>query len=53
MVTACCVEEWLADPEMLPPGVHAPETLAPEVVARIIQTMRSEKVRIDGPDIEL
>ena len=53
MVTACCVEEWLADPEMLPPGVHAPEALAPGVVARIIQTMRSERVRIEGPDIEL
>jgi len=53
MVTACCVEEWLADPEMLPPGVHAPEVLAPRVVARIIQTMRTERVRIEGPDIEL
>ena len=41
------------DPEMLPPGVHAPEALAPGVVARIIQTMRSERVRIEGPDIEL
>jgi len=38
---------------MLPPGVHAPETLAPEVVARIIQTMRSERVRIEGPEIKL
>ncbi len=53
MVTVCCVEEWLADPGMLPVGVHAPETLAPEIVARIIETMRSEKVRIEGPDIEL
>ncbi len=51
MVTACCVEEWLADPEMLPPGVHAPEVLAPEVVGRIIKTMRSERVRIEGPEI--
>jgi len=53
MVTACCVEEWLADPDMLPPGVHAPEVLAPEVVGRIIETMRSERVRIEGPDIRL
>ncbi|RZP10550.1 MAG: hypothetical protein EVA35_02045 [Candidatus Poseidoniales archaeon] len=53
MVTACCVEEWLADPGMLPPGVHAPEALDPEVVARIIDTMRSERVSIEGPDIEL
>jgi len=51
MVTACCVEEWLADPDMLPPGVHAPETLAPEVVGRIIETMRSERVKIEGPEI--
>ena len=51
MVTACCVEEWLADPDMLPPGVHAPEALAPEVVGRIIETMRSERVRIEGPEI--
>jgi len=36
---------------MLPSGVHAPEALAPEVVARIIETMRSERVRIEGPDI--
>ena len=51
MVTACCVEEWLADPDMLPPGVHAPEALAPEVVGRIIKTMRSERVKIEGPEI--
>ena len=51
MVTACCVEEWLDDPDMLPPGVHAPEALAPEVVARIIETMRSERVSIEGPEI--
>ena len=51
MVTVCCVEEWLADPDMLPLGVHAPETLAPEVVGRIIDTMRSERVRIEGPEI--
>ena len=53
MVTACCVEEWLDDPEMLPPGVHAPEALAPEVVARIIETMSSERVSIDGPGISI
>ena len=51
MVTVCCVEEWLADPDMLPPGVHAPETLAPEGVGRIIETMRSERVKIEGPEI--
>ena len=51
MVTACCGEEWLDDHDMLPPGVHAPEVLAPEVVGRIIETMRSERVRIEGPEI--
>ena len=51
MVTACCVEEWLDDPDMLPPGVHAPEALAPEVVARIIGTMRAERVRIEGREV--
>lgn len=51
MVTALCVEEWLSDPEMLPPGVHAPESLSDEVIARIVDSMRSERVRIDGPAI--
>ncbi len=51
MVTALCVEAWLADPEMLPPGVHAPEALSENVVAGIVETMRSERVRIDGPAI--
>lgn len=51
MVTALCVEAWLADPEMLPPGVHAPEVLSDEVIAEIVETMRSERIRINGPEI--
>ena len=51
MVTACCVEAWLSDPEMLPPGVHAPEVLSDVVISDIVDMMRSERIRIDGPDI--
>jgi len=53
LVTVGCVEAWLDNPNMLPPGVHAPEALEPEVVSRIINTMRSERVCIEGPDIVL
>ena len=51
MVTACCVEAWIDDSEMLPTGVHAPEALGDDVIARIVETMKSERVRIVGPDI--
>ena len=51
LVTACCVEAWIDDSEMLPTGVHAPEALGDDVIARIVETMKSERVRIVGPDI--
>jgi saccharopine dehydrogenase-like NADP-dependent oxidoreductase len=51
LVTACCIEAWLADPNMLPAGVHAPEVLSSEVISGIVETMRSVGVRIEGPDI--
>ena len=51
MVTACSVEAWLEDPNMLPLGVHAPETLGSDVIAKIIKTMKLNNIRIDGPEI--
>lgn len=51
MVTALCAQAWLDDPEMLPPGVHAPEELSDEVIAGIVDSMRLHRVRIDGPNI--
>jgi len=49
LVTICCVEEWLNDPNMLPPGVHPPEALSPEAVGRIVSRMIREGVEIEGP----
>lgn len=49
LVTVCCVEEWLNDSNMLPPGVHPPEALSSEVVGRIISRMIQEGVEIEGP----
>ena len=49
LVTICCVEEWLRDPTMLPPGVHPPEAISPEVVRRILARMIHEGVEIEGP----
>ena len=51
MVTACCVAAWLEDPMMLPAGVHAPEVLGNDVIAKIIEAMKADRVRIVGPDI--
>ena len=51
MVTVCCVEAWLEDPMMLPAGVHAPEVLGNDVIAKIIEAMKADRVRIEGPDI--
>ncbi len=46
LVTACCVIAWLDRPEMLAPGVHAPEHLPDEVIRLVIEVMRSEGVSI-------
>ena len=51
MVTACCVEAWMQDPDMLPAGVHAPESLGNDTISNIIKTMKLNNIRIDGPDI--
>ena len=49
LVTVCCVEEWLKDPNMLPAGVHPPEALSPDTVERIVSRLISEGVEIEGP----
>ncbi len=46
LVTVFCVEEWLADLTMLTKGVHAPEDLKLEVIDRIINKMKLNKVSI-------
>ena len=51
LVTICCVEEWLSNPNMLPPGVHPPEALSSNAVQRIMSRMIREGVEIDGPII--
>ena len=49
LVTVCCVEEWLKEPNMLPPGVHPPEALSSDAVRRIVRRMIREGVEIEGP----
>ena len=49
LVTVCCVEEWLKEPNMLPPGVHPPEALSPDAVRGIVYRMIREGVEIEGP----
>lgn len=49
LVTICCVEEWLKNPNMLPPGVHPPEALPHEVIGGIVARMIREGVEIEGP----
>ena len=51
LVTYCCIEEWLDDPEMLPVGVHAPEALSSEVISRIMEKMIERGIEIEGPII--
>ncbi len=46
LVTLCCIQEWLKDPEMLPPGVHPPEALSSEIVGRIVSRMTEEGIEI-------
>jgi len=47
LVTACCAIAWVDRPEMLSPGVHAPEDLPDEVIELVIEVMRSEGVSIE------
>jgi len=51
LVTVCCVEEWIMDPDMLPSGVHPPEALSSDVVRRILSRMAQDGVDIEGPII--
>lgn len=51
LVTLVCIEQWLDNPDMLPPGVHAPETLSEEVLDSILVTMAEERVEVEGPAI--
>ena len=48
LVTVCVVTEWLNDPEMLPAGVHAPESLSSEVISRVMDRMKEEGVSISS-----
>ena len=50
LVTVCCVEEWIADPQMIPIGVHPPEILSTEAVARVLNRMSDYGIVIDGPN---
>ena len=47
LVTACCAIAWIDRPEMLPPGVYAPEDLPDDVIELVIEVMRSEGVSIE------
>ena len=46
LVTSCCAIAWAERPEMLSPGVHAPEDLPDDVIQSVIEVMRSEGVSI-------
>jgi len=52
LVTVCCVEEWLNEPDLLPMGVHPPEALSSEVVERVIARLIQEGVEVIGPLID-
>ena len=53
LVTVCCVEEWLSNPDLLPSGVHPPESMPPESVSRIVSRLIEEGVEVHGPIITL
>ena len=46
LVTSCCAIAWAERPDLLSPGVHAPEDLPDDVIQSIIEVMRSEGVSI-------
>ena len=46
LVTASCVIAWIDRPNMLEPGVFAPEDLPNDVIELVIEVMRSEGVSI-------
>ena len=51
LVTVCCVEEWISDVQMIPIGVHPPEVLSTEAIARILNRMADYGIMIDGPTL--
>ena len=51
LVTAICIEAWIEDSKMLPPGAHAPEVLSDEVLSRVVREMISHGIEITGPRI--
>ena len=51
LVTLGCILSWLKKPDMLPPGVHAPESLPRDVLVSILDLMRDNGVRVSGPEI--
>ena len=51
LATLGCIISWLENPEMLPPGVHPPESLPAEVVKSILDMMKENGVEIYGPNI--
>ena len=50
LVTVCCVEEWIVDPQMIPIGVHPPEILSTEAISRILSRMTDYGIVVDGPN---
>ena len=51
LVTLGCIISWLKDPNMLPCGVHPPESLPREVLISVIELMRVNGIEISGPEI--
>ena len=51
LVTLGCIISWLEDPNMLPFGIHSPESLPREVLISVLELMRVNGVEISGPEI--
>lgn len=49
LVTVGCILAWIENPDMLEPGIHAPESLPTKVVGSIIEMMRENGVEVNGP----
>ncbi|RJU84041.1 MAG: hypothetical protein DWB93_02005 [Candidatus Poseidoniales archaeon] len=46
LVTVFCIEEWLANPNMLKTGINAPEVLENNVIKSIISKLKEEDIEI-------
>ena len=46
LVTVFCIEEWLANPNMLKSGINAPEDLENKVIKNIISKLKKEDIEI-------